>query len=221
MGTLTVSGLSPINNGSQGGVEGVFAFGSSYATGGESTTAQALGLSRISRIELMPTEGYVLGVTYSSPTAIKISAWITAGFTPEGTAAAQTFTGTASTTGEISAFTGTGQSSAGQVITTTDNQTMTLNECAGMWFLSATHGPYYIVSNTAVTGAPAVLTVIGDAPTTDAGAYRIVKSPTPAGTNSTSTLTGTAVAAAALSEVANATNLSTPLASVKFKAWGY
>jgi hypothetical protein len=81
---------------------------------------------------------------------------------------------TSSTAANSNAFTGTGQSSAGQVITTTDNQTMTLNQCAGMWFISATHGPYYIVSNTAVTGAPAVLTVIGDAPTTDAGAYRIV-----------------------------------------------
>lgn len=110
--------------------------------------------------------------------------------TSSGTAAAQTFTGTASTAGEISAFTGTGQSSSGQVITTTDNQTMTLNQCAGMWFISATHGPYFIVSNTAVTGAPAVLTVIGDAPTTDAGAYRIVKAPTPVGTNGSSAVTG-------------------------------
>ena len=81
---------------------------------------------------------------------------------------------TSSTAANSSAFTGTGQTSAGQVITTTDNQTMTLNQCAGMWFISATHGPYYIASNTAVTGAPAVLTVIGTAPTTDAGAYRIV-----------------------------------------------
>lgn len=76
-------------------------------------------------------------------------------------------------------FSGTGQSSAGQVITTTDNQTMTLNQCAGMWFVSDTHGPYLIVSNTAVTGAPAVLTVMGDAPTTDAGAYKILKGATP------------------------------------------
>jgi hypothetical protein len=87
---------------------------------------------------------------------------------------AQAAASTSSTAANSSAFTGTGQSSAGQVITTTDNQTMTLNQCAGMWFISATHGPYYIVSNTAVSGAPAVLTVIGDAPTTDAGAYRIV-----------------------------------------------
>lgn len=76
-------------------------------------------------------------------------------------------------------FSGTGQSSAGQVITTTDNQTMTLNQCAGMWFVSATHGPYLIASNTAVTGAPAVLTIYGGAPTTDAGTYKILKGPTP------------------------------------------
>lgn len=76
-------------------------------------------------------------------------------------------------------FSGTGQASAGQVITTTDNQTMTLNQCAGMWFVSATHGPYLIASNTAVAGAPAVLTMYGNAPTTDAGTYKILKGPTP------------------------------------------
>lgn len=79
-------------------------------------------------------------------------------------------------------FSGTGQSSAGQVITTTDNQTMTLNQCAGMLFISATHGPYYILSNTAVIGAPAVLTVYGTAPTTDAGTYKIINGLAPVGT---------------------------------------
>jgi hypothetical protein len=93
------------------------------------------------------------------------------------------FTGTAPTAAEVAAFTGTGFATAGQVVTTTDNQTMTLNQCAGMWLLSATQPPCWIVSNTAVAGAPAVLTVYGLAPTTDAGTYKIVKAPTPAGTN--------------------------------------
>jgi len=74
------------------------------------------------------------------------------------------------------AFSGTGLTAAGQVITTTDNQTMTLNQAAGMWLISATGAtpPNLIVSNTAVTAAPAVLTVAGAA-STDAGAYKIVR----------------------------------------------
>lgn len=86
------------------------------------------------------------------------------------------FTGTVSSLNLASpAFSGTGLTAAGQVMTTTDNQTMTLNQCAGMWLLAATAAtpPMLIVSNTAVTGAPAVLTVIGAA-ATDAGAYKIV-----------------------------------------------
>ena len=73
------------------------------------------------------------------------------------------------------AFTGTGFATAGQVVTTTDNQTMTLNQCAGMWLISATQAPCLIISNTAVTAAPAVLTVYGAAPTTDAGTYKILR----------------------------------------------
>lgn len=71
-------------------------------------------------------------------------------------------------------FTGTGCAASGQVITTTDNQTMTLNQCAGMLFVSnGTPGNFAVIlSNTAVTGAPAVLTVAGFAQTA-AGAYKI------------------------------------------------
>ena len=114
------------------------------------------------------------GATFYSTLASSATANRTVTFPDATFTVAQSAASTSSTAANSSAFTGTGQSSSGQVITTTDNQTMTLNQCAGMWFISATHGPYYIVSNTAVTGAPAVLTVIGDAPTTDAGAYRIV-----------------------------------------------
>lgn len=93
------------------------------------------------------------------------------------------FTGTASAAAEVEAFAGTGFATSGQVVTTTDNQTMTLNQCAGMWLQAATQAPVWIASNTAVTGAPAVLTVYGAAPTTDAGTYKILKAPTPVGTN--------------------------------------
>ena len=131
----------------------------------------------------------------------------TKAITPAGTAAAQTFTGTAPASDlnyATPAFSGTGLTAAGQVMTTTDNQTMTLNQCAGMWLLAATGAtpPMLIVSNTAVTGAPAVLTVQGAA-ATDAGAYKILKALTPVGTNSTSALSGTPVAAQAGTEVAN------------------
>jgi len=110
-------------------------------------------------------------------------------------ATAPAFTGIPQTQAEniaFPAFSGTGQASAGQVITTTDNQTMTLNQCAGMWFVSATHGPYLIASNTAVAGAPAVLTVYGGAPTTDAGTYKILSGVTPFGTVASHTHTGPA-----------------------------
>lgn len=95
----------------------------------------------------------------------------------------------------VPAFTGVGTTGVGQVITTTDNQTMALNECAGMWMYPATGvtPPVLILSNTAVVGAPAVLTVQGVS-FTDAGAYYIVNSFAPAGNNSTPTITVTGAA---------------------------
>lgn len=108
-----------------------------------------------------------------------------------------TFVGTSSGSLDLAtpAFSGTGFATAGQVVTTTDNQTMTLNECAGMWLIAdalTTTAPVLIVSNTAVSGAPAVLTVIGTAPVTDAGTYKIVKNIVPTG--SVTALSGTAAA---------------------------
>ncbi len=103
--------------------------------------------------------------------------------TPSATAA-PAFTGTAPIAAEnvTPVFTGTGCAAAGQVITTTDTQTMTLNQCAGMWFVSdGTPGNCaLILSNTAVVGAVAVLTVAGFAQTA-AGDYRIFKGMTPIG----------------------------------------
>lgn len=120
----------------------------------------------------------------------------TTGITAAGAATGGTapaFTGTTSTSATAEAFTGTGFATAGQVVTTTDNQTMTLNQCAGMWLIAATQAPCLVVSNTAVTGAPAVLTVYGLAPTTDAGAYKVLRAPTPAGSVASHTHTAGAV----------------------------
>lgn len=100
-----------------------------------------------------------------------------------GSAHTHTFTGTEPTSATAEKFTGTGYSTSGQVVTTSDNQTMTLNQCAGMWLITATKAPCLIASNTAVTGAPAVLTVYGAAPATTAEGYKILRAPTPAGSN--------------------------------------
>lgn len=105
---------------------------------------------------------------------------------PTASSAVPVFTGTSPLSAlnlATPAFSGTGLTAAGQVMTTTSTHTMTLNECAGMWLIPATGAtpPMLILSNTAVTGAAAVLTVQGAA-ATDAGAYKIVKSLTPVGT---------------------------------------
>jgi hypothetical protein len=105
-------------------------------------------------------------------------------------ATAPAFTGTAATAGVAEAFAGTGVTTSGQTVTTSDNQTMTLNQCANMWLIVQGQAPCLITSNTAVTGAPAVLTVFGLAPSTAASAYKILRAPTPAGSVASHTHTG-------------------------------
>lgn len=149
------------------------------------------------------------------------------GSSAAGSSHNHTFTGTAPTTATAEAFTGTGFATSGQTVTTTDNQTMTLNQCAGMWLITATQAPCLITGNTAVTGAPAVLTVYGAAPTTHAGTYKILRAPTPAGTNAAESShthgAGSYAASPASSDVhydrgeytvstANSTDLATSLA---------
>ncbi|MFH2075550.1 MAG: hypothetical protein ABIJ57_09425 [Pseudomonadota bacterium] len=108
--------------------------------------------------------------------------------TPTGAGASHdhAFTGTSAGSLDLAtpAFSGTGLTAAGQVMTTTDNQTMALNQCAGMWLIPVTQAtpPMLILSNTAVTGAPAVLTVQGAA-ATNAGTYKVVKNIVPVGSN--------------------------------------
>jgi hypothetical protein len=197
-------------------------FDTSYPTGGYSITAASLGWSAIDGILKLGESGATKGYDLTWDTAnSKLMAFRTATVTPAGTVAAPTFTGTTPTADlnlATPAFSGTGYATSGQVITTTDNQTMTLNQCAGMWFIppSGAKPGVIIVSNTAVSGAPAVLTVQGVAPTTDAGAYKIVTSLAPVGTNSAPAFTGTATTAAPASQVANATNLSAVKVRVTF-----
>lgn len=105
-------------------------------------------------------------------------------------ATAPAFTGTAPTTAAASLVTGTGFSTSGQVVTSTTNFTATLNQYANCWLITATQAPCLIVSNTAVSGAPLVLTVFGLAPTTAAEAFRILRAPTPDGSVASHTHTG-------------------------------
>jgi hypothetical protein len=242
----------------------------SDTTTGETLTAASVGLTLIMGVDTPPeAAGYgfqVLGLASGPAGSVRIKVFqggsgTTGGTTVTGTNAssnvpgqvfsgtpatlpAQIFTGTSAGSLNLAApaFSGTGTTAAGQVITTTDNQTMTLNQCAGMWLIQATGStpPNLILSNTAVVGAPAVLTVQGAA-NTDAGTYKIVKNIAPVGTNATSSYTpaGTNAAATAAaqvwtasgphthtigagagSEVPNATNLSVSLASVRFTIFG-
>jgi hypothetical protein len=144
----------------------------------------------------MDTDTPVFTQTATAVTATAIRAAISAtqaGGTGASGSTAPAFTGTAATAAvniASPAFSGTGMTASGQNMTSTDTQTMTLNQCAGMWLVCATHGPYLIASNTAVTGAVAVLTIYGGAPTTDAGTYKIISGMTPAGSVASHTHTG-------------------------------
>lgn len=240
---------------------GTVTFDSSYpntgATIGEALTAANINLSTIRHITFQPTSGYLFEYDYTNST---VKAYTPTGAQTSGAEAAHThaialdsgasaagashnhaFTGTASTGLNLAtpAWSGTGLTAAGQNMTTTDTQTMTLNEAAGMWLIPATGAtpPMLILSNTAVTGAAAVLTVQGSA-STDAGAYKIVKATTPAGTNAAEAThthaSGTladaasaagsshthAVAVDAADQVANGSSALNAIA-VKFYAVGY
>lgn len=223
---VTVSNLQRVSEGNKFKILGKLIFDSSYPTGGESLSASTIGLTYIDAFEVTNDEGgYSFESTVAAAkTSVTLKAYTggVSAFTPAGTNSVPTYTDSA-TSGALNLatplFSGTGLTAAGQAITTTDNQTMTLNQCAGMWLMAATvtAAPLLIVSNTAVTGAPAVLTVKGTA-ATDAGAYKIVKNLS-VGTISAPTFTGTAVSGAVASEVANTTNLSA-LSAVEFEAIG-
>jgi hypothetical protein len=99
------------------------------------------------------------------------------------THASGAFTGTQPTSASAPHINGTGMTAAGQVMTSTDNQTVGANELQGMFLVTATaNSMLYIVSNAAAAAAPVAITVAGT-PVTDAGVYFVVRAPTPAGSN--------------------------------------
>lgn len=245
---LTITNMKSENAGSQKKVFGTITFDSSYASGGEQLTAKLLGMTKIEDCQIEDSKGYAFDALASAGKDYAlIKVYRVPGFTPAGSVAITPHADSAGTpagtnansvvTGQIDlatpVFSGTGYATVGQVVTTTDNQTMTLNQCAGMWLVGniATEAPVLIVSNTAVSGAPAVLTVQGTAPVTDAGAYKIVRTVGVAAAQtftgsalanhshaSTAAFTGAAVAATTLVEVTAATNLSS--LAVDFVAYG-
>lgn len=228
--TLTLTDQKWFSVGSLKKATGFIAATGTYVTGGPAISAASLGLAQIVSLDILPQEGYSFDVVYTSafsvnPLVLQGASGVT-GATSGGTPAAQTFTGTTPSSDldlATPAFSGTGLTAAGQVITTTSTHTMTLNQCAGMWLISATGTtpPNLILSNTAVTAAAAVLTVQGSA-NTDAGAYKIVKALTPVGTNSASAALSThthTVGAAAGGEYGNGVALT--LTSIYYEAYGY
>ncbi len=161
---------------------GVTIDGMSIKDGGATVTDSTFGIADngdATKVLRFQASGITTGTTRTKTVQDTNATLAEVGSTTSATAPA--FTGTAPTTATTNAFTGTGFATAGQVVTTSDNQTMTLNQCAGMWLITATQAPCLILSNTAVTGAPAVLTVFGLAPTTAAEDYKILRAPTPAG----------------------------------------
>ena len=117
------------------------------------------------------------------------------------------------TAAEVNALTGTGYTTAGQVVTTSDNQTVTANQYAGCWLIGATKAPCLIVSHPAATAGTVAFTVYGAAPATTAEGYRILRAPTPV------TAVGTTVSHYDRAEysvtAANASNLATSRALLK------
>lgn len=98
------------------------------------------------------------------------------------TGTAPGFTGTAPVAAETEALSGSGYTTAGQVVTTSDNQTVTANQFAGCWLMFDTHAPCLIVSHPAAAAAPVAFTVRGAAPASTAEGYYVYASPTPVGT---------------------------------------
>lgn len=227
---LTLTNLVRESAGSQFKVRGTLTFDNSYLTGGESLSAALLGLDRIEEVDFEDSMGYTFdGIIAAGGASALVKAYYTAGGSGTiATVSAGTPAGTNSATKlnlATPAFSGTGFATAGQEITTADNQTMAaVDTAAGMYFYcpaDAAVAPVLILSNTIVAGAPAVLTVQGIAPATNAGAYKIVQNVPATFTGAAlavhgHTLTGTSTGA--LTEVTNATNLSAVV--IDFEVYG-
>jgi len=90
-----------------------------------------------------------------------------------GITAAGADTASVTPTAVTQSLAGTGIATVGQVVTTSDNQTVGIDALANMWLITATQAPCIIVSNLACVAAPLVMTVIGLAPSTAAEAYQV------------------------------------------------
>lgn len=190
--TVSLTGDWMASAGSQRATNGTITFDSSYPTGGESLTAANVGLGSISFIEFnQGSSGYTFQYDYANS---KVLVYRSAGFTPAGTNSAPTFTGSALAAHRHTLFLNNAE--------VADSANSRVN--AGTDLLGANTG-----SDISITGV---------ADTSGHGGIVDVTAGTPAGTVSAPTFTGTAVSAAALVEVANATNLST--VTVAFRALG-
>ena len=208
------------------------ALDNSYPTGGYFIDPVRVGMSRIKNVYAAGNDqNYIYAYNNVTGKLMLLTAsggaggttGLTSGGTPAGTNGASAVSGTGAGTADAQAFvgarsplalsapvfSGTGLTAVGQDITTTDNQTMGLNECAGMWLISATGStaPNLIISNTAVAAAPAVFTVAGSA-NTDAGAYSVVTT-IPVGNNSTSAVTVSSLSGTAAAQTFTGTPLAT------------
>ena len=168
------------------------AFDSSYPTGGEPLSLSNLGLSEVDIVLISQKSGYMLEYDYTNK---KVLAYRSAGFTPAGSVAAPVFTGDALATHTHKQQIATGATAAAD----------------------STSGA--LAKNAA--GTETVVRLMGTAISTtyELGESEAKTAGTPAGTNNAPAFTGTAVAAAALIEVANTTDLSA-LTGVRILAIG-
>jgi hypothetical protein len=177
--TITRTGDWRANPGDRMSARVTVAFDSSYPTGGESLTPEDLALGEIDILLAGPHNGYVFEYDYTNK---KLMVFQSAAVTPAGTISAPTFTGSAMTAHAHNFLVKGGTAAAG-----TDA----------------------INIKTAIIGKESATddTALGVDSATKGGVIA-GSAGTPAGTVSAPTFTGTAVAAAALTEVPAATNLS-------------
>ena len=234
---LTIVSVLDINAGSEGKKEVIVSADNSYPTGGYALTAASLGLAQINRVELSESSGYIITPTYTSLTTVNLVFKDTAGSTPAGTissVSAGTPAGTISapslqtTVDEVVSVTaGTGVSAAlaNIPVGSIQNVYVTAGGVTGVANIipaAATLATHQVKVNL-TTG---VLTfLVGDAVTSATVTYVRAAATVPTFTGSalgthTHTFTGTAGSAGALTEIANATDLSA-LTSIKLTVYGF
>ena len=189
---LTITGLRFDLTGSGNQVKGTIAFDSSYPTGGESLLPSQIGLAVIDSIDIDAKGGYSFSYDYTNQ---KLLAYLTPGFTPGGSNSAPAFTGSALGTHTHALHLNNAD--------VADGASTTVNAATNL-----------LGANTGTD-----IEVAGVADTSGVGGIVAIGAGTPAGTVAAPTFTGNAVSAAALAEVANATNLSA-LTGVRFRAEG-